>query len=153
MEFHLVKIKPDACLCTSMFSGSTVEDLVKGIRETKKINFFVTRHTKTSLSIAISSGSNKDDSFLVVTKVEGFKFLFSPAHRDFLGGEVPDRYFFKVTKNQQMVELGKYLWHVMRHILEFTPDELDNQGWEATIRFFRTENMTIDIAENIEYEK
>lgn len=150
MKVNFYKLPPYSTVCMSAGSVYKQEKLVQGIIASKVINVFVTPHSKTSLDIEMSSGyTSVDDSFVVALRKDNFKFLHCSETYSYLAGRIPERYYFKVTKKQGLNELVAYLQSVL---CELIGDRVLFPYFIMNIRFFRTEQMSIDIAKNIPYQ-
>lgn len=149
MNVNFYKLDPHSTICMSAGSVFKQERLVCGIVKSKVINVFVMPHSKTSLDIEMSSGDKSvDDSFVVALHVEGFKFLHCSEHNSYIAGRIPERHYFKVTKKQGRYELVKYLKNVLHGLVG---DFVESPEFTLNIRFFHTEQMGIDIANDIPY--
>lgn len=149
MNVNVYKLNPHSTICMSAGSVFKQEILVQGIIASRVVNVFVTPHSKTALDIEISSGDNSvDDSFVVALYEEGFKFLHCEETYSYLAGRIPERYLFKVTKKQGRNELVAYLKRVLYGLVDSLVESSD---FTLNIRFFRTEQMSIDIANDIPY--
>lgn len=149
MNVNFYKLTPHSTICMSAGSVFKQERLVQGITASRVVNVFVTPHSKTALDIEISSGDNSvDDSFIVALYEEGFKFLHCDETYSYLAGRIPERYLFKVTKKQGRNELVAYLKRVLYGLVDSLVESSD---FTLNIRFFRTEQMSIDIANDIPY--
>lgn len=149
MNVNFYKLNPHSTICMSAGSVFKQERLVQGITASRVVNVFVTPHSKTALDIEISSGDNSvDDSFIVALYEEGFKFLHCDETYSYLAGRIPERYLFKVTKKQGRNELVAYLKRVLYGLVDSLVESSD---FTLNIRFFRTEQMSIDIANDIPY--
>ena len=149
MNVNVYKLNPHFTICMSAGSVFKQERLVQGITASRVVNVFVTPHSKTALDIEISSGDNSvDDSFIVALYEDGFKFLHCDETYSYLAGRIPERYLFKVTKKQGRNELVAYLKRVLYGLVDSLVESSD---FTLNIRFFRTEQMSIDIANDIPY--
>lgn len=149
MNVNVYKLNPHSTICMSAGSVFKQERLVQGITASRVVNVFVTPHSKTALDIEISSGDNSvDDSFVVALYEQGFKFLHCDETYSYLAGRIPERYLFKVTKKQGRNELVAYLKRVLYGLVGSLVESSD---FTLNIRFFRTEQMSIDIANDIPY--
>lgn len=149
MNVNFYKLNPHSTICMSAGSVFKQERLVQGIIASRVVNVFVIPHSKTALDIEISSGDNSvDDSFVVALYEEGFKFLHCEETYSYLAGRISERYLFKVTKKQGRNELVAYLKRVLYGLVDSLVESSD---FTLNIRFFRTEQMSIDIANDIPY--
>lgn len=146
LNFHPIRIKPGTIICTSkMFSK--LDKLIASINKCKEVVFFVQPETKTSLCITIYSAEQSCNDCFVLGKTGDFKFL-ERQHYSFFRGERITNHFFKVTKKQGYKELRDYLMQTLQSI-NINPYTLKG----ITVRFYETENMTIDIASGIPYQQ
>ena len=151
MNVNFYKLPPHSTICISAGSVFKQDKLVQGIVKSKVINVSVTPHSKTSLDIEMTSGDTSvDDSFVVALHKDGFKFLHCDATYSYLAGRIPERYYFKVTKKQGLNELVAYLKNVL---YELVGDCIESDDFTMNIRFFRTGQMSIDIANDISYKE
>lgn len=151
MKVNFYKLPLHSTICMSAGSVFKQEKLVQGIMKSKIIHVFVMPHSKTSLDIEMASGDTSvNDSFVVALHKDGFKFLHCDETYSYLAGRIPERYYFKVTKKQGLNELVEYLKRVLHGLVGECVESLD---FTLNIRFFRTEQMSIDIANDIPYIK
>lgn len=146
VNFYKLPIHSMICMRYEPFKQ---DKLVQGIVKSKVINAFVMPHSKTSLYIKMASGdASIDDSFVVALHKDGFKFLHCDETYNDLVGRISERYYFKITKKQGLNELVAYLKNVQ---YELVGDCIESDDYTMNIRFFRTEQMSIDIANDIPY--
>lgn len=151
MNVNFYKLPPHSTICISAGSVFKQDKLVQGIVKSKVINVSVTPHSKTSLDIEMTSGDTSiDDSFVVALHKDGFKFLHCDETYSYIAGRIPERYYFKVTKKQGLNELVVYLKNVL---YELVGDCIESDDFTMNIRFFRTGQMSIDIANGISYKE
>lgn len=151
MKVNFYKLPLHSTICMSAGSVFKQDKLAQGIVKSKVIKVFVMPHSKTSLDIEMASGDTSvDDSFVVALHKDGFKFLHCDETYSYLAGCIPERYYFKVTKKQGLNELVAYLKNVL---YELVGDCIESDDFTMLIRFFRTEQMSIDIANDIPYIK
>ena len=149
MNVNFYKLNPHSAICMSAGSVFKQERLAQGITASRVANVFITPHSKTAFDIKISSGDNSvDDNFVVALYEEWFKFLHCEEIYSDLVGRIPERYLFKVTKKQGRNELVAYLKRVL---YRFVGSLVESDDFTMNIRFFRTEQMNIDIANDIPY--
>ena len=149
MNVNFYKLNPHSAICMRAGSVFKQERLVQGITASRVANVFITPHSKTAFDIEMSSGDNSvDDSFVVALHKDGFKFLHCDETYNDLVGRIPERYYFKITKKQGLNELVAYLKNVQ---YELVGDCIESDDFTMNIRFFRTEQMSIDIANDIPY--
>lgn len=105
---------------TSMLIFSNLERLTGNIRKCGKAVFSISRHSKTSLDITVSSGDRScTDTFAVAHAPKGTEDLsfVTTTNYSFLDGTNHTRKHFRLSKKQGLPELKRYLTAVLEEIL------------------------------------
>lgn len=98
---------------------ASVKKLVEDIRETGKVDILVMHHTKTSLSITISSTEDAGQCFrigYIPTGAEKYKFHAATTTGIF-DNISRTRHYFKLTRTQGLPELKEYLSIVLDELV------------------------------------
>lgn len=110
-------------LTISAYVFASVQNFVKGIRETGTADFVVRHNTKTTLDIEISYPGGRDNFRVgyIPPGAEKFKFQKSTS-RSIFDGTSRSRYHFKLTKAQGLPELKEYLTLVLKSLVSDMED-------------------------------
>lgn len=130
--------KADGCNF-SCYAFSSPQRLVKAIRESGTVDFFIQHETKTSLDIEISSPGSDRDRFAIAhipIGAEKFKFHEKTTYGVF-DSKPCVRHHFKLTKTQGLTELKEYLTIVLKALVP----EIENLN--VNIVFYKIPEITI----------
>lgn len=110
-------------LTISAYAFASVQNLIKGIRETSTAEFVVRHHSKTTLDIEISYPDGKDNFAVAHVPPGGEKFKFQEKTvRNLFDGSTYVRRNFRLTKTQGFPELKEYLTLVLKSLVSDMED-------------------------------
>ena len=110
-----IKHSPKLPCMVSCYTHSSIERMKQNIEKNRKVNISVRRRTKTTIDISLWFD---EDSFAVAhipTGAERFKFVEASQY-SFFDSASETRYYFRISKKQNLPELKEYLELVLKEL-------------------------------------
>ena len=110
-----IKHYPKPPCMVSCYTHSSIERMKQNIEKNRKVNISVRRHTKTTIDISLWFDEGSFAVAHIPTGAERFKFVEASQY-SFFDSASETRYYFRISKKQNLPELKEYLELVLKEL-------------------------------------